>query len=126
MEIWEDQIGYDELRNKITAIQKVFIALTYRGLNLISPQTAQELIAYDAINESMNLVISNYYVWQTQKIAYHTAENIIYVQLLKKETERIIDIDSTRANMRLLLNTPNILDRSKITENIIVYKAATE
>jgi hypothetical protein len=126
MEIWEDQMGYEELSKKISVIQNVFIEFIYKGMNLISPTTTEELMLYKAMNEAMDLVRSKYNIWQSQKYAYHAAENLIYEQLLKKESERIIDIESTRANMRVLLSTPEILNRSKITENIIVYKPIVE
>jgi tetratricopeptide (TPR) repeat protein len=123
---WEDQIGYEELNKKISAIRNVFIELNAARLNLITPRSSQELMAYKALNEAMDDVRYKSSVWQSQKLAYDAATKIIFEQIIKKESERTIDIDATKANMRTLLNTPGILNRSKITENLIVYKPIAE
>jgi tetratricopeptide (TPR) repeat protein len=123
---WEDQIGYEELNKKISAIRNGFIELNAAGLNLITPRSSQELMAYKALNEAMDDVRYKSSVWQSQKLAYDAATKIIFEQIIKKESERTIDIDATKVNMRTLLNTPGILNRSKITENLIVYKPIAE
>ncbi|MGA1976611.1 MAG: FISUMP domain-containing protein [Bacteroidales bacterium] len=122
IEGWEDQKGYEEISKGVSLIQNIFIEATNKGLNLITPHTSDELMLYNAMNESMNNVRNKYYVWQSQKLMYRAAEKIIYDQMTKNESERTINIDSTRSNMRTLLNTSGILNRSKITENLIVYK----
>jgi uncharacterized protein (TIGR02145 family) len=119
---WEDQIGYEELNKKISAIRNGFIELNAAGLNLITPRSSQELMAYKALNEAMDDIRYKSSIWQSQKLSYRAAEKIIYEQIIKKESERTIDIDATKANMRALLNTAGILNRSKLTENLIVYK----
>ena len=121
IEGWEDQKGYEELNKKKSAIRDVFIELNAAGLNLIRPSSEQELIAYKALNEAMDDIRYKSAIRQTQKLAYDAATKIISEQILIKESERTIDIDATRANMRILLNTPGILERSKITETLIVY-----
>lgn len=126
MEGWEDQKGYEELREKISAIQNIFIKIHLSGMNIISPQTSDELKVYEAMNEAMDNIRSKYYVWQSQKLAYDAATKIIFEQIIKKESDRTIDINATKANMRTLLNTPGILNRTKITENLIVYKSVVE
>lgn len=126
IEGWEDQKGYEELNKKNTAIRDVFMELNAAGLNLINPRSEQELVAYKALNEAMDDIRYKSAIRQTQKLAYDAATKIIFEQLLKKESERTIDISATRLNMNTLLNTTGILNRSKITENLIVYKQATE
>jgi len=122
IEGWEDQIGYNELIEKINTIQDVYLKGTKLGMNLISPSTSDELKLYEFLNDAMDDVKYKYSVWQSQKNSYRAAEKIIIDQIIKNESERTINIDSTRANMRTLLNTPGILNRSKITENLIVPK----
>jgi tetratricopeptide (TPR) repeat protein len=126
IEGWEDQKGFEELNKNKSAIRDVFIELNAAGLNLINPSTPQELMAYKALNEAMDDIRYKSSVWQSQKLAYDAATKIIFEQLLKKESERTIDIDATKINMRTLLNTPGILNRSQITENLIVYKPISE
>lgn len=120
MEIWEDQIGYDELNEKIIQLRNLFIDCTIKGLDLVTPSNSDELKLYDAFNEAMVNLRSKHNVWQTQKLAYHEAEKIILEQLVKPESERTINIESTKENMRILLCTPGILNRSKMTDSLIV------
>ena len=122
MEGWEDQKGYDDLSKDISTVQDGFIEMTIKGMNLISPRTSDELMAYKAINDAMDRIRNKYYVWQSQKLSYRAAEKIINEHIVKKESERTVDIDATKANMRTLLNTPRIFNRYEITENLIVYK----
>lgn len=126
IESWQDQKGYEELYNKKSAIRDAFIELNAAGLNLIRPSSELELIAYKALNEAMDDIRYKSAIRQTQKLAYDAAAKIIFEQLLNKGSERPIDIDSTRLNMSTLLNTPGILNRTKITENLIVYKPIAE
>lgn len=126
MEGWEDQIGYKELSENISDIQDIFIKIHLSGMNIITPQTPDELKIYKAMNEAMDNIRTKYFFWQSQKDAYRAAEKAIYDQILMKESEMTINIEATRANMTKLLKTPGILNRTQITENLIVQKINIE
>jgi len=119
---WEDQQGFKEIMADQDRIMNGFLDLSKRGMNLVSPKTTQEIMAYKAINEAHQQLKQKADTWTTQKGVYD-----IYLKAIEKDDalpleEQEIDHDATISNLEKVLKTKDILTRGNSLAGLMVTK----
>ena len=119
---WEDQQGFKEIMAEQDKIMNGFLDLSRKGLNLVSPKTTQEIMAYKAITDAHEQLKQKVDTWNTQKGVYDLVKKAIEVDSAKPESDQRIDRDATMGNMSKVLQSKSIYERGAGLQNLIVTK----
>jgi hypothetical protein len=115
---WEDQAGFKELLDRQNNAMNGFMALSRKGMNLISPKTTEEVMAYKALTDYHAKTKELADQWGQQKTAY----DLIQKELMDDDGEKLYDHKTTQKNLADLMNTHSIADRRGLLESAIVRK----
>jgi hypothetical protein len=121
---WEDQQGFKELMAEQNKIRNGFVELSRKGMNLMSPRTTDEVMAYKAIMDAHERVKQKADVWNQQKAVYDLIMKGIEED--SKQPEQKIDAEATVKNLREVLTKHSIEDRGTLLSNAIVKKFGME
>lgn len=118
---WEDEKGFQEVMSSYNKNIDAFMQLSKKGLNLTSPKTEAELIAFKKLNEEHNKTKQLLDTWNRNKAAVDLFNNMVKADAAKPESERKLDYEASRVNLQKQL-TGNIQDRNLNLENLLVFK----
>lgn len=118
---WEDENGFKEVMSSYNKNIDAFMQLSKKGLNLTSPKTEAELIAFKKLNEEHNKTKQLLDTWNRNKEAVDLFNNMVKADAAKPESERKLDYEASRVNLQKQL-TGNIQDRNLNLENLLVFK----
>jgi len=117
---WEDQDGFKEIMADQDRVLKGFLYLSKKGLNLVSPRSTQELMAYKAINEEHSKIKQKVDTWQQQKSIYDMDIKAIQQDSLLPPDQQKINKEATMANLRQKLKENGIMKRGDGLANLMV------
>ena len=118
---WEDENGFKEVMSSYNKNIDAFMQLSKKGLNLTSPKTEAELIAFKKLNEEHNNTKQLLDTWDRNKKAVDLFDTMIKADAAKPESERKLDYEASRVNLQKQLSG-NIQDRNLNLENLLVFK----
>jgi len=118
---WEDQEGFKEIVGDHDKVINGFLALSKKGLNLMSPKTSQEIMAYKAITEAQQKIMQKVDVWGRNKDVYDLVTQAIKQDSLKPEDQRNLNPSLTTDNLMASYKGKSILDREMKIENILAF-----
>ena len=118
---WEDEKGFQEVMSSYNKNIDAFMQLSKKGLNLTSPKTESELIAFKKLNEEHNKTKQLLDTWERNKKAVDLFDSMVKADAAKPESERKLDYESSRLNLEKQLSG-NIQDRNLNLENLLVFK----
>lgn len=119
---WEDQEGFKEIMADQDRVMNGFLDLSRKGLNLVSPKTTQEVMAYKAINDAHAQIKQKVDVWQQQKSIYDLYQKAIEQDSVLPPDEQKIDRTATMNNIQKVLKSKSILSRGNDLQNLVVTK----
>lgn len=112
---WEDQEGFKEIMADQDKILNGYMELSRKGMNLVSPKTTNEILAYKAITKAYSELKQKADTWNQQKQIYDLLRTaIIKDQALPKE-EQTIDVEPTMAKATAKLKQKSIMERGMDT-----------
>jgi len=117
---WEDQEGFKEIMADQDRVLKGFLDLSKKGLNLVSPRSTQELMAYKTINEEHAKIKQKVDTWQQQKSIYDLYMKAIEQDSLLPLDQQKINKEATMANIQRVLKSKGIIERGTGLQNLIV------
>jgi len=117
---WEDQDGFKEIMADQDRVLKGFLDISKKGLNLVSPRSTQELMAYKAINEEHAKIKQKVDTWQQQKSIYDLYTKAIEQDSLLPSDQQKINKEATMANIQKVLKSKGIIERGTGLQNLIV------
>jgi hypothetical protein len=119
---WEDQQGFKEIMADQNRVMNGFLDLSKKGLNLVSPKTTQEIMAYKAINDAHEQIKQKVDTWNQQKGIYDLYTKAIEKDSILPPEEQEIDHGATIANVQKVLKTKDIMGRGTDLQNLVVTK----
>jgi hypothetical protein len=119
---WEDQQGFKEIMSDQNRVMNGFLDLSKKGLDLVSPKTTQEILAYKAINDAHAQIKQKVDTWNQQKGIYDLYTKAIEKDAILPPEEQEIDHAATIANVQKVLNTKDIMGRGTDLQNLVVTK----
>jgi len=117
---WEDKEGFNEIVADHDKVIKAYLDLSKRGLNLTSPRTSQEIMAFKAITDAQQQIMQKVDVWGRNKDVYDLVTQAIKQEALKPEDQRNLNAELTTDNLIKTLK-PGILNRDMKLENILAF-----
>lgn len=120
---WEDQQGFQEILRDQNKIMNGYLDLSKKGMNLVSPKTAQEIMAYKAINDAHQELKQKVDTWTQQKGIYDLYAKAIQQDSALPEDQQKIDRQATMANIQKVLQGKDIMSRGQDLQNLVVTKA---
>jgi hypothetical protein len=117
---WEDKEGFQELLGRQQKAIDGFMSLSRKGMNLVNPKSAQEVMAYKALNDYHAKTKEMADQWQQQKTAYDLIEKELAEDAKLDPNEQKFDHAQTQKNLQEMLNTHSIEDRRGLLESAIV------
>jgi hypothetical protein len=119
---WEDQEGYKEIVADHDKVINAFLELSKKGLNLTSPKTSQELLAYKAITQKQQEIKQKVDTWNQQKGVYDMMKKTIEADAAKPSGDQRIDAEASYKNIQDVLKSNSIMDRNGKLQNMLVLK----
>ena len=119
---WDDKKGFEEIMADQDRVINGFMELSRKGINLVSPKTTQDIMAYKAIQEEHNKIKQKADVYATQGKIYDTLIKAIEVDSALSPDQQRIEREESMKNIRDILKTDGILDRGSKLANAIVQK----
>ncbi len=119
---WEDQEGFKEIVSDHDRVIKGFLEFSKKGLNLTSPKTSKEIMAFKAIQDAQNKIMQKVDTWGQNKQSYDLVNEAIKQDAMRPEEDRRLDWEATRNNLMKAMKGVSILDRNMQPENILVVK----
>jgi len=119
---WEDQQGFKEIMADQDRVMNGFLELSRKGMNLVSPKTTQEILAYKAIQDAHAGIRQKVDVWNQQKSIYDLYQKAIEQDSTLHPDEQKIDREATMSNIQKVLKSKDILSRGTGLQNLIVSK----
>jgi hypothetical protein len=123
---WEDQEGFKELMADQDKIVNGFVELSRKGMNLISPRTTEEVMAYKAITDAHERVKQKADIWNQQKAVYDLLQKGLEEDNKLDSNQQRIDHAQTEKNLQELLKNKSILKRGDALKNVLVAKPSIE
>ena len=119
---WEDQQGFKEIMADQDKVMNGFMELSRNGMNLVSPKTTQEVMAYKAIQDAHAGIKQKVDTWNQQKGIYD-----LYTKAIEKDStlpreEQEIDHEASMANVKQKLKEKSIMERGNGLQNLLVTK----
>ena len=119
---WEDQQGFKEIMADQDRVMNGFMELSRKGMNLVSPKTTQEVMAYKAIQDAHAGIKQKVDTWNQQKGIYD-----LYTKAIEKDStlpreEQEIDHEASMANVQQKLKEKSIMERGNGLQNLLVTK----
>ena len=113
---WEDEKGFQEVMSSYNKNIDAFMQLSKEGLNLTSPKTESELIAFKKLGEEHKKTVQLLDTWERNKkgVDLFNAE-------LKQNPDKY-DLTKSRANLEKQLKENAIEGRNLNLENLLVRK----
>ena len=118
---WEDEKGFREVMDSYNKNISTFMDLSKRGLNLASPRTETEIMAFKKLNEEHEKTKQLLDTWNRNKEAVDLFNTMVKQDAAKPESERKLDYESSRVNLEKQL-TGTIQQRNLNLENLLVFK----
>ena len=119
---WEDQEGFKEIVADQDRIMNGFLQLSRKGLNLVSPKTTQELMAYKAITDAHEQLKQKVDTWNTQKGMYDLIKKAIETDSAKPIDEQRLEREQVISKADEILKTKGIFERGNLLQNLLVTK----
>lgn len=119
---WEDQEGFKEIVNDHDKVINGFLDLSKKGLNLTSPKTSQEILAFKAITDAQQKIMQKVDTWGQNKKTYDLVEEAIKQDASKPADDQRIDWDTTRKNVSNAMKGISINDRQMQVEKLLAVK----
>jgi hypothetical protein len=119
---WEDQEGFKEIMGEQDKIMNGFLDLSRKGLNLVSPKTTQEIMAYKAVTDAHEKLKQKVDTWNTQKGVYDMVKKAIEADSAKPPDDQRIDKEATLSRMQDVLKSKSIYERGAGLQNLIITK----
>jgi hypothetical protein len=123
---WEDQEGFKELMERQDKAINLFMDLSHKGLNIMSPRTTQEALAFKAITDYHAETKQLADTWGRNKTGYDMVTEVIKTDAAKPVDEQKIDHAATRTNVEKELGTKGISQRNLDIEKLLVFKPQIE
>lgn len=118
---WEDQEGFKEIVGDHDKVINGFLALSKKGLNLTSPKTSQEIMAFKAITDAQQKIMQKVDVWGRNKDVYDLVTQAIKQDSLKPDDQRNLNPQLTTDKLMASYKGKSILDREMKIEDILVF-----
>jgi len=119
---WEDNNGFKEIMADQDRLRNGFLELSRKGLNLVSPKTTQELMAYKALSDEHQKLKQKVDMWNQQKGVYDLYSTAIQKDSALPEDQQKIDREATIANIQKVLKSKGIMERGTDLQNLVVTK----
>jgi len=119
---WEDKKGFESILSEQKNIQSAFIDFSQKGLNLTSPKSTQDILAYKAINEAHQRLKGKVDIWNQNKGIYDLYTKAVQADSILPEDQQKIDKPATMANLQEVLKTKDLLGSTEHLQNLVVTR----
>ena len=119
---WEDKEGFNEIVTDHDKVIKGFLELSKKGLNVTSPKTSQEIMAYKTITEAQQKIMNKVDVWNRQKDTYDLITQALKQDSMKRPEEQNLERDKIMDNIFSSMKGKSILDREMSIDKILVFR----
>lgn len=119
---WEDQEGFKEIMADQDRIMNGFLTLSRKGMNLVSPKTTQEIMAYKAIRDAHSAIKQKVDTWGQQKAIYDLYQKAIEQDSILPVDEQRIAKEASMANIQKVLKSKSIIERGNGLQNLLVTR----
>jgi hypothetical protein len=119
---WEDKAGFQELLGRQQKAIDGFMALSRKGMNLVNPKSAEEVMAYKALTDYHAQTKQLADTWTQQKGIYDLYHKAIEEDSKLSPDEQKIDHAGTEKNIQDVLANNSIEGRAGKLQDLIVSK----